>query len=107
MAGYTEQRFHPSCFLTFLSSGHPYIFFSFHEMLFPLLVPGLFFLSFMVLAMYRVHSSMCTGADLALEIDSLPPVTCARGAKVVRLLVLGEPTYNNVHFHFSYDFNIS
>ena len=34
-------------------------FFSFHEMLFPLLVPGLFFLSFMVLAMYRVHSSMC------------------------------------------------
>ena len=36
--------------------------FSFHEMLFPLLVPGLFswsfFLSFMVLAMYRVHSSM-------------------------------------------------
>ena len=33
--------------------------FSFHEMLFPLLVPGLFFLSFMVLAMYRVHSSMC------------------------------------------------
>ena len=32
--------------------------FSFHEMLFPLLVPGLFSSLFMVLAMYRVHSSM-------------------------------------------------
>ena len=33
--------------------------FSFQEMLFPLFVPRSFFLSFMVLAMYRVHSSMC------------------------------------------------
>ena len=37
--------------------------FSFHEMLFPLLVPGLFSLSFMVLAMYRVHSSVYAGTD--------------------------------------------
>ena len=32
-------------------------------MLFPLLVPGLFFLSFMVLAMIRVHSSVYAGTD--------------------------------------------
>ena len=41
--------------------------FSFHEMLFPLLVPGLFFLSFMVLAMYRVHSSMCMQGQMKEE----------------------------------------
>ena len=41
--------------------------FSFHEMLFPLLVPGLYFLSFMVLAMYRVHSSMCMQGQMKEE----------------------------------------
>ena len=50
----------------------PYFFaslhlFSFHEMLFPLLVPGLFFLSFMVLAMYKVHSSMCMQGQMKEE----------------------------------------
>ena len=50
----------------------PYFFaslhlFSFHKMLFPLLVPGLFFLSFMVLAMYRVHSSMCMQGQMKEE----------------------------------------
>ena len=69
VAGYTEQRLIP--FPSFLfpyffeqwSSLHP---FSFHEMLFPLLVPGLFS-SFMVLAMYRVHSSMCMQGQMKEE----------------------------------------
>ena len=38
--------------------------FSFQEMFFPLLVPGL---SFMVLAMYRVHSSMCMQGKMKEE----------------------------------------
>ena len=41
--------------------------FSFHKMLFHLLVPGLFFLSFMVLAMYKVHSSMCMQGQMKEE----------------------------------------
>ena len=43
------------CFFTFWSSGHPYIFFHFTEMFFPLLVPGLFSLnsSFLVLKLGR------------------------------------------------------
>ena len=38
-----------------------------HYMFFPLLVPSLFSLSFMVLAMYRVHSSMCMQGQMKEE----------------------------------------
>ena len=63
VAGYTEQRF-PSFLFEQWSSLH---LFSFQEMIFPLLVPGLFFLSFMVLAMYRVHSSMCMQGQMYMR----------------------------------------